>query len=509
MVDMVEALAKLTVLEKELRKRATGAQRATDYYAGKQNLRFASDQFRFYFAQRYVDFADNWTQVVADSPTERLEVQGIRLAGSLDSEEPGKDDGDDDLWRAWSENGMEADSGLGFLHAITTSRGFGLVWGNDEDLSTPEMTFEDSRECIVGYVPGSRRKRAAALKVWSDDKLDYATLYLPDEVWKFKRTRQESVASQLNGTSNSTSRIALSDSEWLPRQPAEDDVWPIPNPFGMVPMVELPNRPLLGEQPISDIAGVIAMQDAVNLLWAQLFTASDYAALGQRIMIGAEVPKMPILNAAGEVVGERPVDMQVLREKRILWVPDKDAKVAEWNSADLKAYTDIIEVAVGHIAAQTRTPQHYLVGKMANLSADALKAAETGLVKKTQEKQLYFGEAVREMFRLTAIAQGDMAKAKQVASGKVLWKDAEMRSEAQLSDSLVKLSTLGFPFAWIAERYGLTPTEVKRVIGLKAEEQDSLLFGDLMSAPAAGPAKTPAMPTQMPQTMPPNMPMSS
>jgi len=273
-------------------------------------------------------------------------------------------------------------------------------------------------------------------------------------------------------------------------------------------MVELPNRPLLGQEPISDVMGVIAMQDAVNLLWAQLFTASDYAALGQRIIIGAEVPKMPILDSTGEVVGEKPVDLQVLREKRLLWVPDKDATVSEWKAADLKAYTDIIEVAVGHIAAQTRTPQHYLVGKMANLSADALKAAETGLVKKTQEKQLYFGEAIREMFRLASLAQGDKGKAKAVASGKVLWKDAEMRSEAQLSDSLVKLSTLGFPFEWIAERYGLSPTEVERVVAMKKEQQDSALFGDLMSQPPEPPPVAPVAPAApMPADKPMPMPM--
>ena len=498
MTDMAEALIKLKALEVQLGKRVTDAQRCIDYYGGQQNLRFASDQFRFYFAKRYVDFSDNWTQVVADSPTERMEVQGIRLAAGLqDSEKPGEKDGDDDLYRVWTENGMEADSGLGFLHAITTKRSFGLVWGNDDDISTPEMTFEDSRECIVGYVPGSRRKRAAALKMWSDDHHDFATLYLPDDVWKFQRASSKRLVSMVAATSSVTG----GDGGWVPREHTGDDVWPIPNPFGVVPMVELPNRPLLGQEPISDVMGVIAMQDAVNLLWAQLFTASDYAALGQRIIIGAEVPKMPILDSTGEVVGEKPVDLQVLREKRLLWVPDKDATVSEWKAADLKAYTDIIEVAVGHIAAQTRTPQHYLVGKMANLSADALKAAETGLVKKTQEKQLYFGEAIREMFRLASLAQGDKGKAKAVASGKVLWKDAEMRSEAQLSDSLVKLSTLGFPFEWIAERYGLSPTEVERVIAMKKEQQDSALFGDLMSQPAEPPPVAPAPMPQPPASM--------
>jgi len=109
---------------------------------------------------------------------------------------------------------MEADSGLGFLHAITTKRSFGLVWGNDDDISTPEMTFEDSRECIVGYVPGSRRKRAAALKMWSDDHHDFATLYLPDDVWKFQRASSKRLVSMVAATSSVTG----GDGGWVPRE---------------------------------------------------------------------------------------------------------------------------------------------------------------------------------------------------------------------------------------------------------------------------------------------------
>lgn len=489
------ALLKVAALEAKIRTRAVEAQRLMDYYRGDQKLRFASDQFRFYFAKRYVDFSDNWCQVVGDSPTERLEVQGIRLPGDrseVEEGQSGKLDADDDLWRVWGTNGMEADSGLGFLSSIVTSRTFGLVWGNPDDEQTPEMTFEDGRECVVEYVPGSRRKRAAAMKMWDDGTNDYATLYMPDAVWKFQRPTQKASTAAGNGPSALT--IHSGQGAWEPRQPSTDDVWPLPNPLGVVPMVEMQNRPLLAENPLSDIGGVVAMQDAVNLLWSQLFTASDYAALGQRIILGAEVPKMPILSDTGEVVGEKPVDMQTLREKRLLWIPDENAKVAEWTAANLEAYTAVIDVAVGHIAAQTRTPQHYLVGKMANLSADALKAAETGLVKKTQEKQLYLGEGVREMFRLVALAQGDKDKASRVAAGTVLWKDAEMRSEAQMVDALQKMSAIGFPFEWIAERYGLTPTEIERVVAMKQAEQDSALFGALMAQPTAPEPQQPTPP---------------
>jgi hypothetical protein len=101
---------------------------------------------------------------------------------------------------------------------------------------------------------------------------------------------------------------------------------------------------------------------------------------------------------------------------------------------------------------------------------DALIAAETGLVKRVQEKQTWYGQALREMFSLVALAQGIDAKAKAVQGGRLLWADAESRSQSQLADALLKLKQIGFPFRWLALRYGLTPTEVAEVIAMREEE---------------------------------------
>jgi hypothetical protein len=133
-------------------------------------------------------------------------------------------------------------------------------------------------------------------------------------------------------------------------------------------------------------------------------------------------------------------------------------------------FTNAIEVAVGHLAAQTRTPQHYLIGKMANLSAEALLAAETGLVKKVEEAQTFFTPPMREVFRLVALVQDDAESAALARRGRVQWQEAESRSEAQLVDALQKLSALGFPFDWIAERYGLSASDLERVKGMREAE---------------------------------------
>lgn len=477
MATEAQALALVATLESELVRRRVFSDEYEGYYRGVGKLKFASDEFKKYHGERYKGFSDNWVQVVSDSPVERLTVNGVLPVGATEA--------DTESWRVWQENGLDSDSQLGFLGAVNAGRSFVLVWGNPNDESTPEVTFEDASQCIVAYEPGSRRARRAALKRWEDGDVDYATLYLPDEVWKFQRSKL--------GASHKSSQERDVDTEadkWMPREVGTEP-FPLPNPMGVVPVVELPNKPTLTRDPISDVAGVIAMQDAVNLLWAQLFTATDIAAFPARIVLGAERPMIPMLDESGNVVGERPVDMEKFAVDRVQFFQGENVKVAEWTAANLNAYTDIIEVAVGHIAAQTRTPQHYLIGKMANLSGDALIAAETGLVKRVEEKQIWFGQALREMFRLVALAQGNEAKAKSISSGRVLWADPASRSLAQMADMLLKLKQIGFPFEWLALKFGLTPTEVAQLLSMKEKEMELDPLGAATALMAHQPTEVP------------------
>jgi hypothetical protein len=117
---------------------------------------------------------------------------------------------------------------------------------------------------------------------------------------------------------------------------------------------------------------------------------------------------------------------------------------------------------------------------MANLSGDALIAAETGLVKRAEEKQLWFGQALREVFELIALARGEDGKADAMRSGSVLWKDPQSRNIAQLTDSLLKLKQIGFPFEWLALRFGLTPTEVADLMLMREREAELDPVGALL-----------------------------
>ena len=447
-----EAAETLNALLEELEKRRHDVDELSNAYQGRRALAFASDSFREFFDRRYEKFSDNWCGIVADAPHERLEITGIRL--------PGEQDGDEELFADWRRTDSDALSDLAFLDAVIAKRAFALVWGDEDD--EPVVTWEHPSQAIVGYDPETRARKAAA-KCWADDTTEYATLYLPDEVWKFQRPRVKA-----EPTIVPVMGPALAGG-WEPR----GDKPVIPNPLGRVPMVEFPNRPRLLGEPHSDIAGVLAMQDAINLMWAELFAVADEATIGQRLIVGAEMPVVPMLDSNGQVVGEKPIDLKKWRKDRVGWIEDPTAKPHEWQPAKMDPFTEVIEIMVGHVAAQTRTPAHYLLigGTMANVSADAMKALETGLVERTREKTQHFGRAAREVFSLMALVRGNAAKAADARGGLVLWRDIENRSDAQVADAALKDRQMGLPLKYILERrYNLSPAEIDRVMAMRDAE---------------------------------------
>src|SRR5699024_6715860 len=124
--------------------------------------------------------------------------------------------------------------------------------------------------------------------------------------------------------------------------------------------------------------------------------------------------------------------------ERIMFLPGENTSISEWSAAGLDTYGNVIERAVEHLAAQTRTPPHYLVAKLVNTSAESLTISEAGLVSKVYERIAYANPALREIYRLVALAQGDEAKALAVRSSEIMWKDIQYRSEAQRADALQK-----------------------------------------------------------------------
>jgi hypothetical protein len=459
-LSMEQAREKLRALETELRLRTPDIEKYSDYYKGKHKLRYASDEFRTWFEEKFTGFADNWCAPVVDATVERLKPQGIRPYGEQKV--------DSDLQRVWEENSCPSGSKLAFTTSAISSRAFAMVWGSEDG---PEITFEHPAQCIVGYKPGSRRKREAAAKIWRQDSFVYGNLYTEDGIYKFQRL----TTSETKGPEAEERKLYLpiGFTDWEPRE-VPGEPWPVPNPMGMVPMVEIQNRPQLAGDPLNEISGVSAMQDAINSLWSYLFTSADFAALPQRVILGAQLPKMPILDSEGRKIGEKPIDLPEANVKRILNLEGPDAKIDSWEAAALDIFTGVIEKSVGHIAAQTRTPIYYFASSIQNISGDTLQALDAGLVAKIEDRIMFMDDPVKDIYELIALALGEVAKAKAIKAGTVQWADYENRSDAQKMDRLTKMQSLGFPDEYIFEQYtGGDADEVQRILDMRKREAEN------------------------------------
>lgn len=395
-----------------------------DLYNGEEGLLFASPEFEELTGGLFEEFSDNWCRTVPDTCLERLKVTAFQGAdGQLD----------ETAMSAWRRNRADVEVGLALLDSLVTSRSHALVWNPTGQAS--DITFVPTGEAVVDYVPGARGLRRAGARMWCDGTYDFATLFVrglggaPPMVYRRQRKTGGTWEPRTVG---------------LPRSERVD----FPNPMGdagAVPLVEIPNRARLGGAPESDIKSVAPLQRVVNTLWAHLLTGADYMALPQRVVLGMDKPMRDIRDDEGNIVDEEEIPLTKFSRDRLLWLSKQGANIAQFTAADLGNYLRVIEAAVRHIAAQTRTPPHYLLGEMSNIAADALTAAESGLVAKAKDKQLYFGADIREIMRLEALASGEPARAESIAMGKVQWRDAQYRSEAQYADALTKYKAIGVP----------------------------------------------------------------
>lgn len=453
-----EALDLATTLSDKIKARRPNVETAAKYYRGTEGrMKFASDEFREYFQRRFAGFSDNWCMPVAQAPIERIGYLGMRLGDERVA--------DVELERQWERNDARRGLSEAILMMTIAKRSFGLV--SPSPLG-PRVTFENPDSAAITY-DAMTGKRKAGMTVWQDDTHEYGQLLLPGSALMVKRAKL--------AMHEGDAYVAPDATGWV-----FDDargVVETKHPFGVVPLVELRNQALLDNDPISDIAQVMTMQDAINLVWAYLLNGLDYASLPGRVVTGGEMPKDDIVDEDGNKIGERPMELDSLLRDRIMWLQGDGVKIDEWSPGNLDTFSKVIESAVAHIAAQTRTPSHYLISSAsANVPAAGYELAEAGLVSKAAERISYAESAVREINRLMALSTGDKQRAERIATAKVLWKKPQYRSEAQLMDGLLKMRTIGFPVRWIAEEYGLSPAEVTRVMDMIREEKaDPVLAG--------------------------------
>lgn len=466
MADIPEGLVRwLGKLNDELDRRTPQIKKLDNYHDGDhpvpnhvRTIR-AETEYRELLAQAIT----NWPELIVSSVNQRLAVVGFRFGGEGER-------ADDDIWEIWQRNALDARSKLVHEAALVNGRSYVIVW---TDGKLAKITPEHASTTVVAYA-NDGITRTAALRRWQDGSRWYCTLYLPDGLYKFEGPEKE---------------MAVPDKMRWKRREVAGEPWPLRNPLGVVPVIEFAvNRSLRPAQfgtARGEFEQVLPIIDRINTTIFAGLLAQAYASFPVRALIGAEVAYERRVDAAGDPVLDEndeeimdpvsPIDN--LAVDRLITLEDPDAKLVSLPESNLENYIKAVESHVRHLAAITQTPAHYLLGQMVNLSADAIRAAEAGLISKIGGHHITLGEPWEEVMRLALRAENPADPRAAQTDGETLWKNAESRSLAEQADAATKLKDL-LPREAMWERLlNASPQEMARWRSQAMDSSLSALFG--------------------------------
>lgn len=233
----------------------------------------------------------------------------------------------------------------------------------------------------------------------------------------------------------------------------------------------------------------ITLQDRVNQTVLDLLVAQTYASVKVRYVAGMAPPILrdadgqPMLDEHGNAI---PIPMNH-NAKRFIFAEDSDTRFGSLDETPLGGFIEAIDLSIRQLSALTQTPPHYLLGQIANLSAEALQAAELALHRKVMEFAQGFGESWERVFRVAAELEG-ITDAFEDYEGEVVWRDVEQKSLAQSADALGKIrEQLGVPARGLWQRIpGVTSGELAAWDKMFTDENGELTLAEALARSTGG-----------------------
>ncbi|NXY93512.1 phage portal protein [Streptomyces sp. BR123] len=425
--------------------------RLNAYYEGTQPLSYMAPELQAELQETVRQVVINWPRLVVDSLEERLDVEGFRF--------PDEPDSDRELWRIWQANDMDEQSQQGHLDSLVMGRAYVVIGTRAGDESTPLVTVESPLDMYAEFDPQTREVRAT-VKRWSDEtedgRVEHATLMLP----------------------NSNSWWLKEKGVWVedPDHPKDE------HNIGEVMVEVLANRPRLKCQGgVSELTDVIPLSDAACKIATDMMVSAEYHATPRRVAFGFGEEDFVDANGRRVSAFSRIIGRMWATEKNR---KDDGADVVQFSEASLSNFHETIKQLATLVASLAGMPPHFMGQSTDNpASADAIRSAETRLVKRAERRQRRAGgtwERVnRKVMRLRDGVWNDEAR-----SLETIWRDASTPTVAQVADAAVKKFVAKIvPLRQTREDLGYTQAQIVRMEALDREAaQDAMqriLAGDL------------------------------
>jgi hypothetical protein len=414
-----------------------------------------------------------WGGLVVVSALDRLEVGGIRFGDKALEQR---------LWaETWQANALDAMSKLAHDSALTDGRAFATVWRQRGE-DSPEIVFDSAETMVVSYREGRHqpRHRTAALRRWTDEESgkEHLTLYTAAFVYKLREAKEQS-------ESGPSMRVKGGEKWWEPRYDDGEDNWPLENPWGVVPVVELATNRELRPGAFSYACGEFehchGLLDRINLLTFLGLVVAVWMGFPLRYAIGDRILRDD---------DNEPIPPFEARPDSVAQLEDPNATIGQLEAADRKNLSVLDELA--QLAYVTKTPAHYfpMANGISNISADAIRALEGGLHAKVNGvHKPFIGEGHEEVLRVAGLMLDKPIEVPPIAE--VLWVPRESRSFAESVDGASKLVAAGAPLMFVAEEHlGYTQEAIRRLEAAAAGNAITRLL-DEAANPTNGTAPAP------------------
>lgn len=424
------------------------------YYDGDHDLSFATAKFRNAFGRLFEEFAENLCPAVVNAVGSRLEVIGFDVAQRVSGDAAGSESADalrKAAWQVWTDNLMDLRSSEVHTEALRAGDAYVIVW---PDAAGRSIIYPNQAAAMtVGYDEEAPRTLTWAAKTWwlEDERRWRLNLYYPDRIEKY------ATQPQTESTSGKPGKPSALPEQGAALEPFEvaGEAWPLPNPFGVVPVVHFANNADLRTFGRSELRDVIPLQDALNKSNLDRIVAMEFVALPQRWITGY-APEFDEETGKAIAAFRAAVDN--------LWTVDSpEARFGQFDVANLEQFITVADDARKAIAVVSQTPFHYIVTKGDTWpSGESLSTAEAPFVAKITNRQTVFGNGWEAVIKL-ALRMQDAAGAEEVTFS-TQWREAAPRSGKELLEqSSIKVNDLGVPQSQVWREIGYTDEQIKQM----------------------------------------------
>lgn len=385
---------------------------------------------------------------------ERLIIEGFRIGDTAET--------DEELWAWFRANGMDTQSMIAIMDALVYGRAYVTISApgeadKDNPMLVPDVPIirVESPRALWAKKDPRTREIEWAIRVVTDEEGDTiaATLYYPDRTVLYVDQEGELVEEET-----------------------------IQHGLGVVPVVDITNQDDLLDLYGSSIitSEIRSITDAMSRTMMNMQLTSELMATPQRILFGATVD---------EINGDNRTGLELYTASYIA-VEDPQGKAIQLPAAELRNFTEAIQHMFKMAAAYTGLPPQYLSFSNDNpASAEAIRSAETRLVRTCEAMAATFGDAWERVMRIALLVMGQQLTIEHFQM-ETIWRDPATPTYQAKADAATKLYNSG---------QGVIPLEQARIdMGYTPEERKKMEEWDKQSPLAQMSSMYGSMPTPEP-----------